>query len=85
MNAFSLPTLNHSKIKLYPNPTSDFFQVSGIEGAATIIISDLHCFVQLKVQIIGDESIPVKTLRNGIYIAKIITASGMVERKLTKV
>jgi len=78
------PTLNTPKITLYPNPATESFQIIGIEGTASIVISDLHCIVQIKTQITGDESISVKTLRNGVYIAKITSSTGVVERKLTK-
>ena len=71
-------------ISLYPNPTADFFQISGINDTAWITISDLCCRVLIKKQIIADENISISTLRNGVYIAKIVSATGTVERKLVK-
>jgi len=84
MNAFTSPTIKKTTISLFPNPTTDYFQISGLEDSASLIISDLNCFVLLKKQITSDENIQISHLRNGVYIAKIITGSGIVERKLVK-
>lgn len=84
MNSSTATTIQRAVIRLYPNPTSDQFQVSGIEDTASLIISDLYCRVLIKKQISGDENISLSGLRNGVYIAKIITTSGTVERKLVK-
>jgi hypothetical protein len=77
-------TLTQPTISLYPNPTSDYFQISGIEDTAHLTISDLNCIVLLKKQITSDENIQISHFRNGVYIAKIVTESGIVERKLVK-
>jgi len=77
-------TIKKGTISLYPNPATDYFQVSGIEDTASIVISDLYCRVLIKKQIVGDENISVSSLRNGVYIAKITSASGIIERKLVK-
>jgi len=84
INTDTLPTVKKATISLYPNPTIDFFQVKGIEDTAQIIVSDLYCRVLIKKQILIDENISVSSLRNGVYIAKIITATCTVERKLVK-
>lgn len=79
-----LPVANSSKISLYPNPATDFFRISGLEDTALITISDLYCRVLLKAKISNDENISVSSLRKGVYIAKITTATATVERKLVK-
>jgi hypothetical protein len=84
INTDTLPMVKKATISLYPNPTTDYFQVKGIEDTAQIIVSDLYCRVLIKKQILIDENISVSSLRNGVYIAKIITASSTVERKLVK-
>lgn len=83
MNTTQLPT-KKATISLYPNPTSDSVQISGIDGVASLIISDLNCFTWLKKQIMGDENISLELLKKGVYIAKIITPTETVERKLVK-
>jgi hypothetical protein len=84
MNTLTQPIAKNATICLYPNPTSDYFQISGIDDTASLIISDLNCLVLIKKQITSDENILISHLRNGVYIAKIITESGIVERKLVK-
>jgi hypothetical protein len=84
MNNTAQQTKSETKISLYPNPTSDCFQISGLIGAAMLIISDLHCRVLLKKEVNSEESICLRKLPKGVYIAKISSESGVVERKLVK-
>lgn len=74
-----------STIRLQPNVTSDSFQVSGLDDHAQLIISDLNCIPHLKAQIVAGENILVDKLKKGVYIAKIITSTQIIERKLVKV
>jgi len=69
---------------LYPNPTSDYFQITGIVETALVTISDLHCRVLLKKKINENEKISVDTLPKGVFIAKISTSNQIVEKKLTR-
>lgn len=78
------PIVNNTKISLYPNPATDYFQISGLEDTALITISDLYCRVLLKTKISNEENISVSSLRKGVYIAKITTATATFERKLVK-
>ena len=84
MNPTESTTLKKTTISLLLNPASDSFQICGFEGVASVIISDLNCFTLLKKQIAADENISLATLKKGIYIAKIITSTETVERKLVK-
>jgi len=72
------------KIIFHPNPVIDNFQISGIDGNVTLVISDLHCRVILTKQIICDESISLVHIPRGIYVAKIISSNGVEHRKLEK-
>jgi hypothetical protein len=78
-------TINNSSISIHPNPTSEYFQVNGIEGTAMVTVSDLNCVVSIKKQITDGESISLSLLRKGVYIAKIITSNYIVEKKLIKI
>jgi len=84
MNAFAFPMIINASVSLYPNPTTDFFQVIGIEGTALIKISDLKCRVLITRQITGSENVSVSELPKGVYIAKIKTSTGTIEKKLVK-
>jgi len=72
------------KIRIYPNPASESFQVSGFEGNAKFVISDFHCRVLLKQDISSEDLISLKSIPRGVYIAKIITSNGIERRKLEK-
>jgi len=76
--------VNNITIRLYPNPATDFFQLSGIEDTAVVTISDLHCRVLFTKQITGDEKISLSSLPKGVFIAKIRTSTLTVEKKLEK-
>ena len=81
----SLPSaVQRPKIIFHPHPVIDNFQISGIEGNVTLVISDLHCRVILTKQIQCDESISLQGIPRGIYVAKLITLNGIEHRKLEK-
>lgn len=76
------PTL--SVLKLVQNDESNDFYIVGIEDIALLVVSDLHCKVMLKQQVANNELVSISSFRKGIYIAKIITETAMVEKKLVK-
>ena len=84
MNALTFRTIINASISLYPNPTTDYFQIIGVEDTVLLTISDLKCRVLLTKQIISSENISVITLPKGVYIAKIKTSTSTVEKKLVK-
>jgi hypothetical protein len=73
-----------SVLKLVQNDESNDFYIVGIENTALLVVSDLHCKVMLKLQVTNNELISISSFRKGIYIAKIITETTMVEKKLVK-
>jgi len=77
-------TVKSPVIRLHPNPTADYFQITGLEDPALITISDLQCRVLLTKRIIENEKISVSILPRGVFIAKISTETFTVERKLVK-
>jgi len=72
------------KINLYPNPATDAFQISGIEGNVTLKLVDINGRSVLTKQVTNNESVSVSTLPKGLYIIKLITDEGTVERKVVK-
>ena len=73
-----------SDLKLVQNDATNDFYILGVEDTATIIVSDLNCKVLLKQQVVGQELVSINSFRKGTYIARIITATTMVEKKLVK-
>jgi len=71
-------------VKLYPNPTSESFCISGFEDNATLRLTDISGKVILSKQVSDNEIIPISSLPKGIYIVELITKKGVVEKKLLK-
>lgn len=73
-----------SAIKLVQDEITDGFYFEGIENTALLIVSDLRCKMLIKQTIVNREFVSISSLSKGIYIARIITVTGMVEKKLVK-
>ena len=71
-------------VKLYPNPTSENFSISGFEEYANIKLADISGKVVLAKQVTEYEIIPIGTLPKGVYIVEITTKMGVVKKKLLK-
>jgi hypothetical protein len=84
MNNTALQAITEEKVRMYPNPAGESFQISGFDGNAKLVISDFHCRVLFKQDIACDELISLKSIPRGVYIAKIITAKGTERRKLER-
>lgn len=76
--------ISQLSVKLYPNPTSESFCISGFDGKATLMLTDISGVEILTKQITNNESISINNLPKGVYIIKLITNEGAVERKLIK-
>jgi hypothetical protein len=77
-------TESQEKINLYPNPATDAFYINGLVGPATVKFIDLNGRILQVKQVIDKESISVSSLLKGMYILKIITSEGTIEKKLIK-
>jgi len=84
MVATRLPTLVSESVNIYPNPVTDGFQINGMEGSGTLILTDLSGKVLLTKQVKTNEYVSVGFLPKGIYIVKIATEKGTIERKVLK-
>jgi uncharacterized protein (TIGR02145 family) len=67
----ALGVVQNGKMIVYPNPTSDAFQIKGIEGTATATVSDLNGRILISKKITANESVSVGTLSNGMYLITI--------------
>lgn len=79
----AVPTNKDESITLYPNLITNGFYVKGLKGNALLRLYDLDGKEKLTSNITND-FIPVASLPKGLYVAKIITNEGTVERKLIK-
>jgi hypothetical protein len=70
-----------AKIVFSPHPVIETFQISGIDGVVKLVISDLHCRILLKKEIVCDEIISLKEIPRGIYVVQLSSSDGVVERR----
>jgi hypothetical protein len=75
---------NSQSIQLYPNPVENELSVAGIEGNASIQIVTLEGKSLLNQTIKSNEKVNVTQLPAGLYIARITTADGKIEKKIVK-
>jgi len=73
-----------SPISIYPNPTTDKFYISGIEGQTTIRISSLNGKLISEKKIASQEAISVRNLPAGTYLIAINNKETMAYYKLVK-
>lgn len=79
-----LPSQTIESINLYPNPVSDGFCVSGLNGVITVNLSDLKGKMLFSKQIFANDFVSVNSLPKGIYIVKLTTNENTIERKVIK-
>jgi len=75
---------DNDKLVLYPNPAKSDFKIKGLEGKVTLSLFNLNGIQLLKKEFIDNETISVITLPKGIYMVKINTKEGLVEKMLIK-
>ena len=80
----SVPVIDNTTIRLYPNPATDGFYVNGIEGTFLLYLFDINGRMLITEKVTDNKLISVGTLTKGIYVVKIITKEGTIERKLVK-
>jgi len=85
MEISNLQATQQTKICMYTDSTANYCQITGIMGAAKVIISNIYCKVFLtREKVENDDIISLESLPKGVYILKIISESGTVRRKLEK-
>lgn len=78
------PAIDSASISLYPTTVTDNFSVIGLEGTSLIKLIDVNGRVMLSTNVTKSGNISVGTLPKGLYMVKIITNNGTIERKLLK-
>ncbi|ADQ80252.1 hypothetical protein Palpr_2116 [Paludibacter propionicigenes WB4] len=73
-----------SSITLYPNPAIDELQIKNLDGVAIFTLSDLSGRQLINKKIANDELVSVSTLPKGIYIVRVTTKDGTIEKKIVK-
>ncbi|NDP22266.1 MAG: choice-of-anchor D domain-containing protein [Paludibacter sp.] len=76
--------INEENFEICPNPATNNFSIDGIEECATLKLIDMNGREILSKQILDKEKIMISSLPKGLYIVKIISENGVVERKMLK-
>lgn len=71
-------------ISMYPNPVTGHFRISGIEGKALLLISDLNGRLLISEEVSGNDEVSSGSLPPGIYILKIVADNKISVRKILK-
>lgn len=81
----AVPSLLDEEISIYPNTIRESFRIQGIEGIITISIYDMNGKALLRKQVEADENISVSSFPKGLYLIRVFTEEGTIERKIMKV
>jgi len=80
----AIPALLDEKINIYLDPVTESFRIHGIEGIITISIYDINGKALLRKQVQANENVTMSNFPKGIYIIRILTKEGTMERKILK-
>ena len=80
----AVPTVIGDNIKLFPNPTIDKFQITGVEGKATLKLTDINGRLLFAKSVVNKENVSLTSLPKGQYIVEITTTEGTLKRKILK-
>ncbi|WP_423779047.1 T9SS type A sorting domain-containing protein [Bizionia echini] len=58
-------------LKLYPNPSSEFLQISGLQQNVNYSILDFQGKLMQYGTLIPQENIPINSLQSGLYFLRI--------------
>lgn len=84
MTPTALPTLASESAKIYPNPVTDSFYIDGLDAVCSLTLTDLGGKTVLTKHIMANEYVNVDFLPKGVYIARITTPKGLIEKKIIK-
>lgn len=75
---------NINNFALYPNPTTDFFKISGVKSTAIVKLYNLEGREVLSKEITNDEFIQINFLSKGLYMVKVFSQDGIQVMKVMK-
>jgi hypothetical protein len=76
--------IDNSAIQLFPNPTSNNFQIIGLDGKAILKLVDMDGKEIVIKQVTNNESVSLSWLPKGLYIVRLITKDGIMAKKILK-
>ncbi len=82
MEAVGISEPGTEKIRIFPNPSTGIFNIEGITGASSIVISNAFGVEILSMQINADTQLDLSSQPSGIYIIRISSKVGVYFEKL---
>ena len=80
--ALAVSNVNKAKVSIYPNPTTDYLNVSSASKISSVEVFDIS---GKKVRVeLADNKVDVQNLVKGSYVIKITDASGTTSQKFIK-
>ena len=76
-----ITSVDESSVRLYPNPTSGRFFVEA-EGVISVEVLDLNGRVAMRS--VGESSIDMTSLSNGVYVVRVLSDNGVSIHKIVK-
>ena len=80
----SIPEINDISVQLYPNPVTEGFFVTGLTSPAQLVLYDTSGRSVLTEQLTNDMYINFDFAPPGLYIAKLSSEKGLVQKKILK-
>lgn len=71
-------------VNIYPNPVTDGFYIDGLDAVSSLTLTDLGGKTVLTKHVIANEYVTVNFLPKGVYLARITTPNGLIEKKIIK-
>jgi uncharacterized repeat protein (TIGR02543 family) len=68
-------------LSVYPNPVSDALTISGLEGKATLLVTDLSGAVLINRDIIDQTTVSVSSLEKGMYLVRVGSSTFKIIKK----
>jgi hypothetical protein len=84
INSVGSEELNRTQFLVYPNPTKDVIQISGIRETAQVDILSASGQSIKRIMLNANESIDVETLPKGVYLVRIEDSNSQLITKMVK-
>ena len=75
---------NLATVTVYPNPVTDYLYIDGLQEISNLSIMDMSGKTILAKQIRNHVPVDISNLVSGIYVIRLRTAQGILERKIMK-
>jgi hypothetical protein len=83
-NSTALSNNSDDNVMIYPNPASDFIKISSTNQITNIkLMNSVGKLIYQKDNIVNEIELDVSYYQSGVYVLQIITANGIITKKIT--